>query len=109
MMQKIKDLFGVGNLGIIEEQSESTQIKEAKNFEVLNSYLHYRQEILAQSMGGLNIYQITMTKRREAGSIKHKKKKIIYIQARLHAAETHGSFVMRYVLKELTQNYLKYD
>ena len=30
-------------------------------------------------MGGLNIYQLTITKKREAGSIKHKKKKIIYI------------------------------
>ena len=60
-------------------------------------------------MGGLNIYQITLTKRREAGSIKHKKKKIIYIQARLHAAETHGSFIMRYLIHELTHNYEKYD
>jgi len=30
-------------------------------------------------MGGLNIYQITITGRREAGSIRHKKKKCIYI------------------------------
>lgn len=56
-------------------------------------------------MGGLNIYQITITGRREAGSIRHKKKKCIYIQARLHAAETHGSFVMKSILQELTENY----
>ena len=71
---------------------------ETRNFEITNRKIHYRQEVIAQSMGGLNIYQVTITGRREAGSIRHKRKKCIYIQARLHAAETHGSFVMKSVL-----------
>ena len=33
----------------------------------------------------------------------------MYIQARLHAAETHGSFIMRKILQEFTQNHEKYD
>lgn len=41
--------------------------------------------------------------------MKHKKKSVMYIQARLHAAETHGSFIMRNILLELTANYQKYD
>jgi len=52
---------------------------------------------------------LTITKRRDAGSEKHKKKSCIYIQARLHAAETHGSFIMSHIIKELTTNYEKYD
>lgn len=63
------------------------------NFEIVNKFLHYRQEVVGQSMCGLNLYQLTITKRREH-SIKHKKKAVIYIQARLHAAETHGSLIM---------------
>lgn len=27
----------------------------------------------------------------------------------MHCAETHGSFIMRHILRELTNNYLKYD
>jgi predicted deacylase len=60
-------------------------------------------------MGGLNVYQVTIAKRREAGSIKHKKKHVIYIQARLHAAETHGSHIMSSIIKEISTNYEKYD
>jgi murein tripeptide amidase MpaA len=60
-------------------------------------------------MGGLNVYQLTITKRREAGSIRHKKKHVIYIQARLHAAETHGSLIMSKIIKEFSENYKKYD
>ena len=60
-------------------------------------------------MGGMNIYQITITKRKDAGSINHKKKTLMYIQARLHAAETHGSFIMSTILKELSENFEKYD
>jgi len=55
------------------------------------------------------VFQITITKRREAGSIKHKKKSCMYIQARMHCAETHGSIIMSHILKELTTNYEAYD
>ena len=50
-----------------------------------------------------------MTKRKEAGSVRLKKKSVIYIQARLHAAETHGSMIMKHVIRELSSNYEKYD
>lgn len=76
--------------------------------EIMNKNLHFRQEIVGQSMGGLNIYQLTITKRREQ-SMKHKRKACIYLQARQHAAETHGSFVMQSILHEIVQNYSKYD
>lgn len=69
----------------------------------------YRQEAIAQSIGGLNIYQITITKSREAGSIRHRKKSVIYITSRVHAAETHGSFIMSKIIKEFSTNYEKYD
>ena len=59
-------------------------------------------------MGGLNIYQISLTKRKEL-SKKHKKKSVIYMQARLHAAETHASIIMKYIMHEFTSNYQKYD
>lgn len=41
--------------------------------------------------------------------MKYKKKKIIYIQARLHAAETHGSLIMQNIMLEFATNYDKYD
>lgn len=30
-------------------------------------------------MGGLNVYQLTVTKRRDNSSVRHSKKKVIYI------------------------------
>mmetsp|Transcript_5071 Transcript_5071/g.7669 ORF Transcript_5071/g.7669 Transcript_5071/m.7669 type:complete len:89 (+) Transcript_5071:2658-2924(+) len=68
-----KDLFKAKRNG------QSSVLSSPDNFEITTQYLYYRQEILAQSIGGLNIYQVTLTKRREAGSIKHKKKTVIYI------------------------------
>ena len=59
-------------------------------------------------MSGLNIYQLSLTKRREL-SKKHKNKSIIYFQARTHAAETHSSLIMRYLMNEITNNYQRYD
>lgn len=98
---------------MIEKANQHFENKEQdqanQNFEITTKYLLYRQEAIAQSIGGLNIYQITITKRREAGSLKHRRKSCMYIQARLHAAETHGSFIMSHILKELSQNYEKYD
>ena len=70
-----------------------------QSFDIFNKQIHYRQEVLGQSICGLNIYQISITKRKEI-SIKYKRKKLIYIQARLHAAETHGSLIMKNILLE---------
>jgi murein tripeptide amidase MpaA len=60
-------------------------------------------------MGGLNIYELTLTSKHEkeivvkrGGKPEKKKKQCIYIQARQHAAETHGSIVMAAIIKELT-------
>ena len=41
--------------------------------------------------------------------MKYKRKKLIYIQARLHAAETHGSLIMRNIMLEFAKNYDNYD
>ena len=41
--------------------------------------------------------------------MRHSKKKVIYIQARLHAAESHGSIIMRHLIKDITINHAKYD
>ena len=38
-----------------------------------------------------------------------KKKQCIYIQARQHSAETHGSIVMSSIIKELTLNPKEYE
>ena len=37
------------------------------------------------------------------------RKKVMYITARMHAAETHGSFIMKYILQELVSKSEKYD
>lgn len=34
---------------------------------------------------------------------------MIYITARLHAAETHGSLIMKYILNEFVKNPFEYD
>ena len=60
----------------------------------------------AKSVAGLNIHQLTLTKRKGAP---YHKKKVMYITARLHAAETHGSVIMQYLIKELTERAECYD
>ena len=60
-------------------------------------------------MGGLNIFQITLTAKRQPRSGKHGKKKLVYVQARLHSAETHSSLIMRDILNELVNNYSNYE
>jgi len=56
----------------------------------------------------LNIYQLTISKK--SLTLKaHQKKKCIYIIARQHAAETHGSYLMRFLIHELIHNSDKYD
>ena len=57
-----------------EAQNKNGGRNNGLSFEITNSKIQYRQEIIGQSIGGLNIYQITLTKRKEAGSIKHRKK-----------------------------------
>ena len=79
--------------------------------EIHTKYLYYKQEIVSQSVGGLNIYQITLTKRQ--GQAPHNKpyhkKKSIYITARLHSGETHGSLIMKYIMQELVTRSKYYD
>lgn len=66
--------------------------------------------MIAQSIGGLNVYQLTFAKKKAAnGALRYRKRQCIYIQARLHAAETHGSFIMSHIISELSLNYRKYD
>lgn len=37
------------------------------------------------------------------------KKKVVYITARIHAAETNSSLIMKHIMHEITKNYHKYD
>lgn len=82
------------------------QQKKLSFVEITTDYLYYKQEVVSQSVGGLNVYQLTLTKRR---GISSQNKKCIYITSRLHAAETHGSIIMKYLIDEITQNPEKYE
>lgn len=53
------------------------------------------------------MYQLTVTKRRGLSTCSAKK--CMYVTARLHAAETHGSWIMKYLIEELTQKAETYD
>lgn len=53
-------------------------------------------------MGGLFIYQIQISNKSQKPNVK---KKVIYLQARQHAAETHGSHIMQSVLRDLVTNH----
>ena len=72
--------------------------------EIVTDSLLYKHEVISQSVGGLDVYQISLTNRSRMAN-----KKFMYIIARQHAAETHGSWIMKYLIKELTQNASKYD
>jgi len=37
-------------------EEDQPQDKDESNYEIRNKYLLYRQEVIAQSIGGLNIY-----------------------------------------------------
>jgi len=68
--------------------------------------------VVAKSIAGLEIYQLTITKKRNPSkgeSMPLSKKKCVYITARMHAAETHGSFIMQHLIYELTRFPEKYD
>ena len=38
---------------------------QSENFEISNGNFIYRQEVIGQSMGGLNIYELTLTSKSE--------------------------------------------
>lgn len=64
---------------ILKETNDPAVLKKFgqngdKSFEITNKMIHFRQEVIAQSIGGLDVFQITITKTRVAGSIKHKNK-----------------------------------
>jgi len=60
-------------------------------------------------VGGLNVYQITLTKRKGPNCVPYHRKKCMYITARMHSAETAGSVIMKYILQELVTKAEKYD
>ena len=45
-------------------------------------------------MGGLPLYMLTITGRSRAGYLKISKRKVVLIQARIHAGESHSSYLM---------------
>jgi len=76
---------------------------------IFTDYLYYKQEIISQSVGGLNVYQITLTKRKGSNCVPDHKKKCMYITARMHSAETHSSLIMKYIMQELVTKAENYD
>ena len=98
-----------------DEETESPLLREKKQFrstkllEIHTDYLYYKQEIVSQSVGGLSVYQITLTKRKGPNCVPYHRKKCMYISARMHAAETHGSIIMKYLLQELVMKAENYD
>ena len=98
-----------------DEEKDSPVIKQSNFFrgtkllEIHTDYLYYKQETISQSAGGLNVYQITLTKRKGPNCLPYHRKKCMYITARLHAAETHGSLIMKYVIQELVTRAENYD
>ena len=91
---------------IITQESKKGQ---QKLIEIQNDFLLYRKEVISQSVGGLNIYQLTLTKRKCPNSKPYHKRKCMYISARLHAAETHGSVIMQGILNELIKKATRYE
>jgi len=87
-----------------DEETESPLIKpvkRSKNYKLLEihtDYLYYKQEIVGQSVGSLNVFQITLTKRKGPNCLPFHKKKCMYVTARMHSAETHASHVMKYIM-----------
>lgn len=69
--------------------------------------LSYTEEILSVSVGGLPIHLISLTHKQSP--IPLAKRKCIYLVARQHSAETPGSHIMRFILKELTENSKQYE
>ena len=49
--------------GMNELINSRGDVNDSQNFEILTKYLIYRQEVIAQSIGGQNIYQVTITKK----------------------------------------------
>ena len=103
------------NLIKADEEKESPLIKPrdhvraVKLLEIHTDYLYYKQEIVSQSVGGLDLYQITLTKRKGPNCVSYHRKKCMYISARMHAAETHGSLIMKYILQMLVTKAENYD
>ena len=98
-----------------DEETASPLIKQLKRpqncklLEIHTDYLYYKQEIVSQSVGGLNIYQITLTKRKGPNCLPFHRKKCMYITARLHSAETHGSLIMKHIIHELVTRSENFD
>lgn len=60
-------------------------------------------------MGGVPIYMLTITGRGQRDSVKISKRKIIVIQSRIHAGETHSSFIISKLFKDLISGDPKND
>ena len=98
-----------------EENEQSPRVKDNKKpeettkIEIQTEYLYYKQEVASKSVAGLNIHQLTLTKRKGAQGVPFHKRKVMYISSRLHSAETHGSVIMQHLIKELTERAECYD
>ncbi|CDW76366.1 zinc carboxypeptidase family protein [Stylonychia lemnae] len=91
-------------------KKKNTSYYYKDEFEIKSGNLLYKQEIMAYSVGGLPIYQLTVTARCSQGQLKYKKRKVIYICARVHAGETNASYIMQNIIFEIANTQSgKYD
>ena len=83
--------------------SNTLNILTGEEFEIKTSHLVYRQDILCRSVCGLPVYLLTISQPKISTKAL-RKKRVIYITSRVHAGETHSSFVMQKILTELTHS-----
>ena len=116
-IRTVKERMGQFEIQLLKADEETAsplikQIKKPMNVKLLEihtDYLYDKQEIVSQSLAGLNIYQITLTKRKGQNCLPFHRKKCMYITARLHSAETHGSLIMKYIMHELVTRSENFD
>ena len=58
-----------------------SQVRDYTKIEILTEHIHFTREVISVSLGGLSVYQLTITKK-SLTLQSHAKKKCIYIVAR---------------------------
>ena len=95
---------------VIKEREKLIQeVRELNSFSITTKKLYYSQEVISKSICGLNVYMLTIALSSKLKKVPLNKRKCLFLQARTHAAETPGNFVMRELIKQITQDPEKYE
>jgi len=86
-------IFGGMRVSNDDTSQNSLKILVGEEFEIKTSHIVYRQDILCRSVCGLPVYVLTIS-----AANARRKRRVIYITARVHAGETPSSFVMQKVI-----------